>query len=408
MKYKLHEVFEFIRNGANIKQGIEGGYPITRIETISDRYINRDKMGYAGIYDLSKYEDYLLKDGDILMSHINSEIHLGKSAIYQKKDPEEKIIHGMNLLCLRPNPKIIFPKYVFYYFNTHFFKMKLNKIIKKSVNQASFSVTDLKKIEIDIPNIDIQIKIANTLDKAQELIDKRNAQIEALDQLTQSVFLEMFGDPITNPKGWKLAICKDITSKIGSGATPKGGNASYKQQGISLIRSMNVYNNNFNYNDLAFIDEEQAEKLKNVIVNKDDILLNITGASVARSCIVPDDVLPARVNQHVSIIRVIKHLINPIFLSYTFTNEIYQKYLLRLSTSGGATREAITKKQIENLPIIIPPLDLQEQFAIKVTKIKEQKSIIQKSIGEIENLFNSLMQKAFKGELFNEEKVPNL
>lgn len=266
----------------------------------------------------------------------------------------------------------------------------------------------LENIVIPLPSVERQKCISNTLDKEKSLIEKRKAQIEALDQLTQSVFLEMFGDPITNPKGWKLAICKDITSKIGSGATPKGGNASYKQQGISLIRSMNVYNNNFNYNDLAFIDEEQAEKLKNVIVNKDDILLNITGVSVARSCIVPDDVLPARVNQHVSIIRVIKHLINPIFLSYTFTNEIYQKYLLRLSTSGGATREAITKKQIENLPIIIPPLDLQEQFAIKVTKIKEQKSIIQKSIEEIENLFNSLMQKAFKGELFNEEKVPNL
>ncbi|GER68642.1 hypothetical protein BpJC4_31130 [Weizmannia acidilactici] len=266
----------------------------------------------------------------------------------------------------------------------------------------------LENLEIPLPEVEKQKLISKTLDQAQELIDKRKSQIEALDQLTQSVFLEMFGDPITNPKGWKLAICKDITSKIGSGATPIGGNASYKQQGISLIRSMNVYNNSFNYSDLAFIDEEQAEKLKNVIVNKDDILLNITGASVARSCIVPDDVLPARVNQHVSIIRVIKHLINPIFLSYMLTNESYQNYLLRLSTSGGATREAITKKQIENLPIIIPPLDLQEQFAIKVTKIEEQKSFIQKSIGEIENLFNSLMQKAFKGELFNEEKVPNL
>ncbi|WP_346217022.1 restriction endonuclease subunit S [Caldifermentibacillus hisashii] len=257
---------------------------------------------------------------------------------------------------------------------------------------------------IPMPSFEEQVFISKILDKAQSLVERRKAQIESLDQLTQSVFLEMFGDPITNPKGWKLAICKDVTTKIGSGATPKGGNASYKQQGISLIRSMNVYNNKFNYIDLAFIDEEQAEKLKNVTVSKDDILLNITGASVARSCIVPDDVLPARVNQHVSIIRVIKHLINPIFLSYMFTNKIYQNYLLKISTSGGATREAITKKQIENFPIITPPLGLQEQFANKVSQIEKQKWLMQESIGELENLFSSLMQKAFKGESFTEKK----
>ncbi|WP_081412512.1 restriction endonuclease subunit S [Tuberibacillus calidus] len=262
----------------------------------------------------------------------------------------------------------------------------------------------LEDLLVPIPSLEKQRYISKTLDKVISLIDKRKAQIEALDQLTQSVFLEMFGDPIKNPKNWNTTICKKVTEKIGSGATPKGGNASYKQKGISLIRSMNVYNNNFNYTDLAFIDEEQADKLKNVIVYKDDILLNITGASVARSCIVPNDVLPARVNQHVSIIRVIKQIINPIFLSYMFTNEIYQNYLLRLSTSGGATREAITKKQIENLPIITPPIDLQEKFANIVKQIEQQKSFIQKSIGEIEILFNSLMQKSFKGELFTEER----
>ena len=98
---KLEDTFVFIRNGASIKQGEDDtGYPITRIETISDRVVNREKMGYAGITDIEKYKDYVLQDGDILMSHINSEIHLGKSALYRKQG-EEVIIHGMNLLCLR-------------------------------------------------------------------------------------------------------------------------------------------------------------------------------------------------------------------------------------------------------------------------------------------------------------------
>lgn len=84
VNYKLGDLFKFIRNGANIKQGIPGGYPITRIETISKGEINRNKMGYAGIEDITGYEKYILQDGDILTSHINSEIHLGKSALYKK------------------------------------------------------------------------------------------------------------------------------------------------------------------------------------------------------------------------------------------------------------------------------------------------------------------------------------
>jgi len=97
-----------------------------------------------------------------------------------------------------------------------------------------------------------------------------------------------------------MVALKEITKKIGSGATPTGGKNSYKKEGISLIRSLNVYDFFFDYDDLAFIDDKQAAGLANVTVEQDDILLNITGASVARCCMVPDNVLPARVNQHVS------------------------------------------------------------------------------------------------------------
>ncbi|MGU9049703.1 restriction endonuclease subunit S, partial [Clostridium perfringens] len=144
--YKLEELCEFIRNGASIKQFENAkGYPITRIETIADSYINLERVGYADIIDLSKYEDYLLNIGDILMSHINSEKHLGKTAIFENED--KKLIHGMNLLCIRPDKKLVSPKYLNYYFKSLAFKKQLPKITKKSVNQASFSVSDLKKLK---------------------------------------------------------------------------------------------------------------------------------------------------------------------------------------------------------------------------------------------------------------------
>ena len=199
----------------------------------------------------------------------------------------------------------------------------------------------------------------------------------------KSQFIEMFGDPVMNPKKWQIQKCKDIASKIGSGATPKGGNASYKESGISLIRSMNVHNNKFIYKDLAYIDDEQAEKLNNVRVEETDVLLNITGASVARSCVVPKDVLPARVNQHVSIIRCKKDVIQPVFLCNLFTNESYQKLLLGIATNGGATREAITKQQEEELNVIVPSIELQNEFATFVQQVDKLKFKMEQGLYEL-------------------------
>ena len=210
----------------------------------------------------------------------------------------------------------------------------------------------------------------------------------------------MFGNPVRNEKGWSKEICKSISFKIGSGATPKGGNSSYKDEGISLIRSMNVHNNKFVNKDLAFIDDEQAEKLKNVTIEHNDVLLNITGASVARCCTVPDKYIPARVNQHVAIIRCNDNLILPKFLEYQLTNENYQRLLWDIATSGGATREAITKQQIENLELIVPELEVQNKFVDFVKQVDKLKFELEKSLKELEDNFNSLMQRAFKGELF--------
>ena len=115
-------------------------------------------------------------------------------------------------------------------------------------------------------------------------------------------------------EGWVEKPLSELTLKIGSGATPRGGKASYKAEGISLVRSMNVHDFEFRKKNIAFIDEKQADALSNVTLQEDDVLLNITGASIARCCIVPKQHLPARVNQHVSIIRAKKNVINPLFL----------------------------------------------------------------------------------------------
>ena len=146
---------------------------------------------------------------------------------------------------------------------------------------------------------------------------------------------------------WKAL--SNITSKIGSGSTPRGGNSVYFDSGISFIRSQNVLDMDFSTENLAFINDNQAEKLNNVIVEKNDILLNITGDSIARCTVVPEEILPARVNQHVSIIRC-KNTEESKYVMYYL--QYMKKYLLQISKVGG-TRNALTKEAIGKLPIKI-------------------------------------------------------
>ena len=192
---------------------------------------------------------------------------------------------------------------------------------------------------------------------------------------------------------WEKGVLKDITSKIGSGATPKGGNASYKNEGISLIRSMNVHNGYFDYKGLAYIDGEQAALLDNVNIESKDVLLNITGASVARCCVVPDDILPARVNQHVCILRC-KDDILPMFLNAVLISDQYQAKLWNIA-EAGATRQALSKEKIETFQIILPPISLQKQFANFVDLIDKSKLTIQKSMDNLRELRDSLLQEYF-------------
>ena len=166
-----------------------------------------------------------------------------------------------------------------------------------------------------------------------------------------------------------MAKFKDICTKIGSGATPRGGKEAYCEEGISLIRSQNVLDFAFSTGGLVYINELQAEKLKNVIVEEDDVLLNITGDSVARACIVDKKYLPARVNQHVCIIRADSSKAIPSYLLYYL--QLYKEYLLQLA-SGGATRNALTKDMVNNLELELPTVEEQQKIVTVLNDIQKK------------------------------------
>ncbi len=163
-------------------------------------------------------------------------------------------------------------------------------------------------------------------------------------------------------RAWQRVRLGDHCAKIGSGSTPRGGESVYQDSGVSFIRSQNVYNGQFAMDGLAYLDDEHADQLKGVSVESGDVLLNITGDSVARSCWVPDDVLPARVNQHVAIVRPKPAEFDSRFVGYFFISPFMQDTMLSLAGSGG-TRKALTKEMIERFEVPCPPRSVQERIA---------------------------------------------
>ena len=354
---------------------------------------------------LSETQDFITEEG--LRNSSTNLIPKGHVIIPTRMSLGKAAINTIDL-AINQDLRALIPKVPIHApFLLHAILSLKDEILKKGAGATVKGITqdELYKLEIAFPSFDNQIRIAHLLDKVESLIAQRKQHLQQIDDLLKSIFLDMFGDPVSNNKRWETASLKTITSKIGSGATPSGGNEAYKKEGISLIRSMNVHDGKFVYSDLAYIDHTQATKLKNVEVEENDVLLNITGASVCRCTIVPTDVLPARVNQHVAILRPKTEELNSKYLAAILISDSYKKFLLKISRINGATREALTKDQLEKLFICKPPINIQNRFAEIAGKIEKIKSCYYRSISDLEMLYGALSQQAFKGEL-DLSKIP--
>jgi len=186
----------------------------------------------------------------------------------------------------------------------------------------------------------------------------------------------------------------DVCEKIGSGATPRGGDANYIESGVALIRSQNVYNDRFAYEGLAHIDDGAAEKLAGVTVAEGDVLLNITGDSVARACLAPAEVLPARVNQHVSIIRPTSDELDARFLRYFLVSPEMQRYMLGLA-SAGATRKALTKGMIQDFSVPCPPIERQRSVADVLAVLDAKIDFNRRRATNLEQLAKAIFRSRF-------------
>lgn len=191
-KERLADVIVFLRNGLTIKQEKNAsGIPITRIETLANARFNYDRLGYANIFELSdKQKNYLLKDGDLLISHINSAEYVGRTVQYHAKD-NEQILHGMNLLCMRLKDGIN-STYIEHYFRSEEVNTYFKSISKKAVNQASMSTSDMKVMQVSLPPIELQNKFAEFVDKVDKSKFNIQQHIDLMQELLDKKMDEFF------------------------------------------------------------------------------------------------------------------------------------------------------------------------------------------------------------------------
>lgn len=400
---KLNEVVEFQR-GLTYSKKDEVEFSNNVVLRSNNVDLKTNKLDFSELKyidsNITIADNKKVKKGTLIICTANgSKNHLGKVALI---DDDYDFAFGGFMGLIIPK-EFINPIFLFHLLTSDAYKKFINGLSDgANINNLKFG--DLGEFEIPIPPLPEQHRIIAILDDAFAKIDKAKANAEQNLKNAKEMF-ESFLQGVFEKKGddWEEKKLIDITIKIGSGATPKGGNESYKSEGISLIRSMNVHDFDFRAKNLAFIDEQQAKDLNNVTLYEDDVLLNITGASIARCCIIPKEYLPARVNQHVSIIRAKKEIIDPVFLNQLLTSKFYKDQLL-FTGEQGSTRQAITKAQLEVFKVSYPKsLDEQQILLQKTNKIsletKRMMSIYEQKIIDLEELKRSVLQKAFSGEL---------
>lgn len=379
----IAEIAVLLRNGKSVRQSAEmSGLPITRIETIADGTINPVKVGFADLRE-SDCADWLLRNGDILISHINSTKHLGKCAIYEGDPPT--LVHGMNLLALRVDPDIASSRYVYWILSSTGFRRKLHRITKHSVNQSSFNISNFKKLRIPLPPVAEQKRIARIMDAADALRAKRREALVQLDTLLQSTFLDMFGDPVTNPMGWDVKPLKEL-GRVQTGATPPS-----KLDGM--------FGGEIPFVTPSDLKDTWVEASRTVTSAGASQSRTVSSGATLISCIGAVGKMgkvgkASAYNQQINAVSWGECISNPVGL------EMMRFFKAKLAHDAASTTLPILKKsRFEKLLLPVPPLDEQSRFAAIVESIEKQEANQRAHLAELDTLFTSLQSRAFRGEL---------
>ena len=312
---------------------------------------------------------------------------LGKTAIVRHRGDAAI---ASSLVIIRPGEECSV-EYLYRYLTSPLGEAEIRRFNTGS-SQPNLSATSVKKYRIPLPPFAEQKRIAEILDAADALRAKRRESLAQLDTLLQSTFLDMFGDPVTNPKGWEVMSVGDEISFLTSGS--RGWAKYYADRGDTFIRIQNLKNGRLDLGDIAFVNPPESAEAKRTRVRPGDVLLSIT-ADLGRTAVVPDGITKAHINQHLAILRFTK--LNPVFVSYQLASRGGQAQFARLNREG--VKAGLNFNDVRSIRLTKPPLDLQHRFASIVESVEQQKASQHAHLAELDALFASLQSRAFRGDL---------
>lgn len=374
----------------------KGESKVIRIGDLKNRCVDIEN---CAVFDETKHSvraQFTIKAGDILMALSGATV--GKIAIATKEVEGSYLNQRVAIIRGRTPESARYLKYVF--FGNYLDKLLLSA---GGAAQPNLSPKDLANMEVPFPPQEEQIRIAAILDKADAIRRKRLQAIRIANDFLRSVFLDMFGDPVSNRKRWNVKKLSEISTKILNGTTPKGGSKVYVEKGVNFLRSQNVWKNNIVFDDLVYLDEPTHIAMAKSSLKTKDILMTKTGrintenSSLGRAAIFYGADGSANINGHVYLIRLKDKEIHE-FIVFILTMTEYRDYI-RSVCVGGIDKRQINKNHLEDFPIIYPPKEAQQQFVKTANLVR---SMLEKSKAEsieAEKMFNSLSQKAFNGQL---------
>lgn len=335
---------------------------------------------------------------------------------------------GQNLVLLRSAGTHVLPEFLRWLVRGPDWWEQVQKYLNVGAVFDSLRCADVPSFLLPIPPLDEQAVIARVLGALDDKIELNRRTNETLEAMARALFKSWFVDfdPVRAkaegrtptgmdaqtaalfptelvdsnlgliPKGWRVARLEELTSKIGSGSTPRGGDKAYVRAGVSFIRSQNVYDSSFDWGGLVRINDEDARRLAGVTVELEDVLFNITGASFLRTCVVDPRVLPARVNQHVAIVRA-RDGIPPRYLANHLLQDRTKGYLLGMD--AGASRQAVTKGHLESVPIVQPTDPVLRAWRHTVTPWYSRIDLLMAETRSLDMLRDELLPRLLSGAL---------
>ena len=372
-------------NGSNINNGILD---------LSNTKIYLEESEVRG-----KYKHFLIDEGDLLIASSGVVVdNFHNKIAFVKKEHLPLCMNTSTIRFKVLNEKESTLQFLKFFLKTRIFKTQIGKLITGSA-QLNFGPSHLKKIKIPIPCLNDQVRIAGILSRAEGLIEKRKESIQLLDEFLKSTFLEMFGDPVRNEKGWEKHYLSEKTKILENGWSPKC--LPYTRANINewaVLKLSSVTNLNFDPKENKLLPEETQPRELLEVKSGDLLITRKNTYDLVGACAYVFDT-PGKLLLPDLIFRIKYQDINPVYLWYLFNDKHFSSVIRKLASGSAGSMPNISKTKLLKLIIPCPPSSLQDQFAFIVGKVETIKAKYQDSLEELENLYGSLSQRAFKGEL---------